>query len=180
MCPDEKTVLKRIAEGDEAAFRVLFGYYYPKVKCFLAELIANEDDVKDLAQNIFIKIWLLRASLEEVRSFGAYLYRMTRNAAIDYCRKHKVKIPLTDQYNEEESYPLDESYFARERQLQYEASIHNQPDKRRQVFLLSRVDGLSNTEIAQRLGISKKTVENHINAVLRELRKISSCIAIFC
>lgn len=53
------------------------------------------------------------------------------------------------------------------------------PEKRRQVFLMSRVEGRSNAEIAQLLGITKKTVENHLNAALRELRKLTSCLSLF-
>ena len=59
MLTDEPILLQRISEGDQNAFRELFGYYYPKVRCFLAGFIENEDDVKDLSQNIFVKIWLI-------------------------------------------------------------------------------------------------------------------------
>lgn len=175
---DEPILLQRISEGDQNAFRELFGYYYPKVRCFLAGFIDNEDDVKDLSQNIFVKIWLMRSVLCDIRSFGPYLYRMCRNAAIDYGRRHQVKIPLTDRY-EEETAPLDEDYFAREMSWQYSRQVEKMPEKRRQVFLMSRVEGRSNAEIAQLLGITKKTVENHLNAALRELRKLTSCLSLF-
>ena len=122
MLTDEPILLQRISEGDQNAFRELFGYYYPKVRCFLAGFIENEDDVKDLSQNIFVKIWLMRSVLCDIRSFGPYLYRMCRNAAIDYGRRHQVKIPLTDRY-EEETAPLDEDYFAREMSWQYSRQV---------------------------------------------------------
>ena len=178
MLTDEPILLQRISEGDQNAFRELFGYYYPKVRCFLAGFIENEDDVKDLSQNIFVKIWLMRSVLCDIRSFGPYLYRMCRNAAIDYGRRHQVKIPLTDRY-EEETAPLDEDYFAREMSWQYSRQVEKMPEKRRQVFLMSRVEGRSNAEIAQLLGITKKTVENHLNAALRELRNLTSCLSLF-
>jgi RNA polymerase sigma-70 factor (ECF subfamily) len=57
--------------------------------------------------------------------------------------------------------------------------VERMPEKRKEVFLLSRRDGKSNDDIARELGISKKTVENHLNAALRELRKITSCLAVF-
>ena len=181
--PTNETLAKIIAHsctqpGLSETFRELFGYYYPKVRCFLAGFIENEDDVKDLSQNIFVKIWLMRSVLCDIRSFGPYLYRMCRNAAIDYGRRHQVKIPLTDRY-EEETAPLDEDYFAREMSWQYSRQVEKMPEKRRQVFLMSRVEGRSNAEIAQLLGITKKTVENHLNAALRELRKLTSCLSLF-
>ena len=179
MLTDEEKLLGRISEGDESAFRTFFGYYYPKVKSFMLTLIDNEEDVNDLSQNIFVKLWLIRSSLGKLRSAGAYLYRMCRNAAIDYGRTHKVKVPFTDAHDSAESYPLDEDYFAKERQLQIDGVVERMPFKRREVFKLSRNEGMSNDQIAHSLGISKKTVENHINAALKELRKITSCISFF-
>ena len=127
MSTDERILLQQVSEGDETAFREVFAHYYPKVKVFLGEFIDNEDDVKDLSQNIFVKVWLMRGTLSEVRSFGAYLYRMTRNAAIDYCKRHKVKIPLADEYEEPSSYPLDEEFFARELSCRYAGRVDRMP-----------------------------------------------------
>lgn len=179
MLLDEEQLLRRISEGDESAFRSFFGYYYPKVKTFMLTLIDNEDDANDLAQNIFVKLWLIRSSMAKLHSAGAYLYRMCKNAAIDYGRTHKVKIPFTESNDTPDPYSLDEDYFAKEKQQQYLNAVDKMPHKRRKVFLMSRKNGMSNDQIAQTLGISKKTVENHINAVLKELRKITSCISIF-
>lgn len=180
MLTDEAKILEQISRGnDEEAFRKLFDYYYPKVVTFLMPLIRDENEVRDLAQNLFVKIWLRRASLSKIHAIGAYLYRMCRNAAIDYGRTHKIKVPFEEPADEPFSYPLDEEYFARERQFQMDRQVEKMPEKRKQVFLLSRKEGLSNEEIALRLGITKKTVENHLNAALRELRKITSCIAVF-
>ncbi|MCR5326887.1 MAG: RNA polymerase sigma-70 factor [Bacteroidales bacterium] len=179
MLSDEEKLLKRISEGDQTAFRMFFGYYYPKAKTFMLSLIDSEEDVNDLVQNLFVKLWMIRSSLGKLRSAGAYIYKMCRNAAIDYGRTHKVRIPFTDSTESPETYALDEEYFAKERQLQIDKAVDRMPYKRREVFLLSRKEGMSNEQIAKDLGISKKTVENHINAVLKELRKISSCIAVF-
>ncbi|MBP5637065.1 MAG: RNA polymerase sigma-70 factor [Bacteroidales bacterium] len=179
MLTDEERLLCRISEGDESAFRTFFGYYYPKVKSFMLTLVENDADASDLAQNIFVKLWLIRSSIGKLRSAGAYLYRMCRNAAIDYGRTNRVKIPFTSEHDTATTYPLDEDYFAAERRKQYEEAVGRMPYKRKEVFMLSRKEGLSNDEIACSLGISKKTVENHINAALKELRKISSCIALF-
>ena len=179
MLTDEGKIIERLSQGDEESFRKLFEYYYPKAVSFLLALIQDENEAKDLAQNLFVKIWLIRSSLGKIRSLGAYLYRMCRNAAIDYGRTHKVKIPLEEHTDDSQSYDLDEEYFARERQYQVDRMVERMPQKRKQVFLMSRKQGKSNEEISAELGISKKTVENHINAALKELRKITSCIAFF-
>ena len=172
MILNENALLLRMAEGDTAAFRRVFDEYYPKVRVFFSRFVLSDDDAKDLAQNVFVKLWTMRSALREVRSFGAYLFRMCRNAAIDYGRKHNVRVDLEEDYAE--TYPLDEEYFARETRSRMESRIAAMPEKRRRVVTLSRLEGMSNEEIALKLGISKKTVENHLNAALRELRKITS------
>lgn len=181
MLNNEREILKKVSEGDEAAFRVLFEYYYPKTKVFIEQFISNNAEAMDLAQNIFIKVWLQRSILNDINSFGAYLYTVTRNSAIDYGRTRKIKIPLADVENgiEPDSAHTENEYFAKETELQIAAAIARLPEKRKQVFILSRMEGKSNSEIAEIMGISKKTVENHMNLVLRELRKITHAIAIF-
>ena len=89
MLEKEKIILKKVSEGDEDAFREIFEYYYPKTRVFLEQFISNVEEAQDLAQNIFIKVWLQRSILVDIRSFGAYLYTATRNSAIDYGRTRK-------------------------------------------------------------------------------------------
>lgn len=178
---NEKVILVKVSEGNENAFRDLFCYYYPKAKTFLEQMISNSDDAMDIAQNIFVKIWLQRSVLSDVKSFGAYLYTIARNAAIDYGRTRKIKIPLEemDSGHEVDKWHSESEYFAKETQIQIAAAISKQPEKRRQVFILSKLEGKTNGEIAEMMGISKRTVENHLNLVLKELRKIAHMIAIF-
>lgn len=174
MLDGEKILLERITNDDEVAFRELFNHYYPKVLTFLGYYISSEEDCRDIAQNVFANIWKKRDTLQEIRSFGAWLYRLSRNSAIDYCRRRRITISITDQYEDTGVTPADEAFFARESHLQYQRCVNNMPERRRRVFSLSREEGLSNEEIARQLGISKKTVENHMNAALREIRKTVS------
>ena len=165
MVENEKIILEAVAQGDEDRFKEIFDYYYPKVKVFLMQFISNPDDAMDIAQNIFIKIWLQRSCLSEIRSFGAFLYTMTRNADV---------VEKSD-----DEYETENGFYAKEIEVQVAHLIKQMPDRRRKVFILSRFEGKSNSEIAQIMGISKKTVENHMNLVLKELRKITKVIAIF-
>lgn len=179
MLENENILLKALAEGDEGSFKRVFEHYYPKVRCFLAQFIENQDDAKDLAQNIFVKIWLQRQILTHIRSFGAYLYTISRNAAIDYGRTHKVTIPLTNVHETEGTYGSDSEFFAKETEIQLANAVKHMPSKRRRIFILSRMEGKSNGEIAEEMGVSKKTVENHLYLALKELRKITNMLAIF-
>lgn len=170
----DDSILKRIADGDAKAFRQVFEYFYPKVLSLMCNYARRRADAEDLAQNVFVKLWTNRKSLSDIRSFDAYLFKMCRNAALDYCKRHKVFFDLDETYPEELTNALDENYIALEIQQMMYRQIASMPEKRRQVITMSRIEGKSNDEIAEALGISKKTVENHINAALHNLRKISS------
>ena len=177
---DEKTMLSNISMGDESAFKEMFVHYYPKVKVFLGQFIGNQDDAKDVAQNIFVKIWLQRRLLPELRSFSAFLYTMTRNAAIDYGRIHKIRIHLDAvETASERDHETESGFFAKELQVRISHAVAEMPEKRRKVFIMSRLEGRTGKEIAETLGISRKTVENHINLALRELRKLTKVIILF-
>ena len=68
---DEKDILLRISEGEEAAFHVIFVEYYPKIKNFLLKIIHDADITQDIAQDVFVKIWMMRSILPEVNSLNA-------------------------------------------------------------------------------------------------------------
>ena len=174
---DEKELIRLTSEGDENAFRQLFDYYYPRTRVFFSKYTRNIEDARDLAQNIFVKLWTLRNTLPDLISFPAYLYRICRNSAIDYARKHRIMLDIEENFAETDS--LDEDYFAREMRSRMESRIAQMPEKRRRVIMMSRIEGKSNEEIADEMGITKKTVENHLNAALKELRKLSSCFVFF-
>lgn len=175
---NEKDILKRISLGDENAFRELFRYYFPRAEVFLGKVIYSREDVRDIAQNIFIRVWLMRAVLPEINSFGAYLYRMCRNAALDYMRSRGGSVPLPDDFDVESDITADQFANARETEMRISRSVASLPGKRRKIFIMSRVEGLSNAEIAARLNISPKTVENQITLALRQLRTIVSAISL--
>lgn len=177
MNPEEKELLKLISEGDESAFRQLFDYYYPRTRVFFSSYTRNIEDARDLAQDIFVKLWTMRATLPELLSFPAYLHRICRNSAIDYARKHRIMLDIEENFAETDS--LDEDCFAREMRSRMKSRIAEMPERRRRVITMSRIEGKSNEEIAAEMGITKKTVENHLNAALKELRKLSSCFVFF-
>lgn len=174
----EKTYLERISNGDEKAFKELFSYYYPKVKVFLAKLTAASAASDDIAQEIFVKIWLRRETLAHIDNFGAYLYSMTRNAAYDHLKSQKIDISLDD-FDAIEDQLIEESLDTDKKRKLVNEIVDKMPKKRRQVFVKSRIEGKSNEQIATEMGLSKKTVENHINLALKMLRKTLITLILF-
>ena len=151
---------------------------YDKVYRYCYMKLRHPQAAEDMTQEAFLRF--LRVYEErEIRKRTAYLYTIARNAAIDHMRRiHTYNVPL-ELSDEPQGELTDEQYFAIEKELMIKMAVENFPERRRQIFSMSRFEGLSNDEIAKRLGISKKTVENHINLATHDLQKIIGAIVLF-
>lgn len=169
---------ERIAAGDLDAFRVLFETYFPKVREFIAAFIKDDKSAEDLSQDIFLKIWNLRENLPEVRNVSPWIYRMARNASLNYIRSRK-KISVLDETAVPGVTGTEEIYIEREKELIIKTFVDTMPDQRRRIFNMSRYQGIPNEKIAEILHISKKTVENHLTLALKDIRNLLSAFIIF-
>jgi RNA polymerase sigma-70 factor (ECF subfamily) len=168
-------VLEDLKKGEHKAFEAAFMSYFDKVKRFIAGLIRSDEDAEDLAQDVFAKIWTERDALDTNLSFQSFLYTMARNAAFNYLKRQSVRTTYANEYVQpEETDTPEEAVFAKEIELLIEMALRRMPEKRSRIYRLSRQQGLSNDEIAKRLTISKKTVENNLSMALNEIRKIIS------
>ena len=148
----EQELIERIRRGDLVSFKAMFERYYGGVHAFTRGVVDNGFHAEEITQNVFIRLWLKREALDPSRNFKAFLYTLARHEIADYFR--------SDRYDRRR---------LRLRQLVLD-EIDRMPAQRREVFRLSRIEGLTNDEIARRLRISKRTVEGHLNAALRTLR----------
>ncbi|MDR2947676.1 MAG: RNA polymerase sigma-70 factor [Dysgonomonas sp.] len=177
----EKHWLRAIACGDQKAFDELFIEYFPKIKKFLFGFLESDAEAEDLAQDVFVKLWQNRSFLENVDNLNAYLYRMSKNMLFNYLKHPQIK-ELTSISNFLEiptMEKLEEIIFAKELEVLIDTTIDRMPTQRKTIFNLSRKEKLTNTEIATRLKISKRTVEAHISAALSDLRKVLYIFFIF-
>ena len=137
--------------------------------------LKNEEDVKDLVQEIFEKIWNIRSKIDEKKSFDSFLFTISLNTIRDYFRKQVKNRKFINMWLED-SGPYSESTSQSVELASLEkvidSVVEQLPPKRQMVFKLSRIEGLNNDEIAERMKITKKTVENHLNLALKHLRVV--------
>lgn len=177
-CFDETECLIGIADDNSDAFEVLFRHYYPKAVIFLSAITGDESASEDIAQDIFLKIWTSRKALPGIRDFGAWLYVMSRNAALMQLRKKRPSTSIEDLEIVIDGFIEERCELSLDRES-IRRVVDKMPSRRKEVYTLSREQGLSNAEIAERLGIEKKTVENHLNLALKEIRDVLMVLFFF-
>lgn len=166
-------MMKRVAEGDKTAFDRLFFMYYPKVQNYLCCFISSKEESEDMAQDFFIRLWKDRSRLVSIKNPDSYFFISSRNMALNYLKKVRyAKVDLNECVDIPSGGAVDKDYEAFETELLIKLIADSMPSERRRIFYMSRYEGLTNSEIASRLGISKKTVENQINRALKDLKKL--------
>lgn len=169
---EDRILVKRLKDGDKKAFRALFERYYPMFISFSRKMLKDEATAEDMIQNVFMKIWVGRENLNEDKNFRNYLLVSVRNEIYQYFR-HAFKIEDSGKCPEviDGSMNVETDMSARELQKNISAVISGMPQRRREIFNMSRHEKLSNKEIAQRLGLSVRTVEKHIENALADIRR---------
>ena len=171
--PTTYDLVKKLKRGDISSFDELYTLYYKKIYLFARGILKSHEDAESIVQEVFIKIWEKHKELDETQRFESFIFTITYNTSISLIRKKLSEKNF-----------LDEWYRRIENEMQVVSDvdyndlndrakelIQQLPPRRRQVFLLSREEGLTYSEISRRLGISVNTVENHIAASLKFLRQ---------
>lgn len=167
------SLIERMKGGDRDSFNALFRSFYKPLVRFCIRFVADEDVAAEIVQDLFVKLWTGREKLNITTSFNAYLMSSVRNAAYTYINIKRVhneahmimytgESDETDPSDQLQSNNLEESY---------RKVLSMMPEKRREVFLASRFDGLKYAEIAEKFNLSQKTVEAHMVAAIKQLRE---------
>ena len=159
--------------GKEYAFDFFFNYYYPGLCIYAQKMISiPQQESKDLVQNVFIKFWNDREKTDIRFSIRSYLFVSVKNKCLDLLRKKTKNLKIQEITNEHDTY--DESfdtYVLSELEALFNKSLEKLPERCREVFELSRFHGLKNREIAAKLDLSEKTVENQVTKALHILKE---------
>jgi RNA polymerase sigma-70 factor (ECF subfamily) len=171
----EQQWLAALQTGDEAALRRIFDRHYPILLSDIYRIVPDESTCQDIAQEVFVELWRKHSELDIHTSLRAYLRRAAVNRALNYLKTSR-RFVLDEPENS--PHAADTSTRDITRKLEQEsledalhAAIETLPEKCRVVFSLSRFEQVSHREIAERLGISVKTIENQITKAMKMLRE---------
>lgn len=167
----------------EREFKEIYNMYFPKLVHFSKMYIISETDAENIVQDVFLYFWENQKSLGYIDNLNAFLFTMVKNKCIDYLRKQTRtslrNYPITDVQEKEFELKLyalqtfDESNLSREEiESLITNALYTLSPRCREIFILSRFEGLKHKEIADRLNISTNTIEGHITTALKKLKEI--------
>ena len=166
-------IIQRLKKDDKSAVDELFGYYYPRLYHFSKSILKIETEIDDILQEVFVKIWLNRQKISSAETFNSYIFTITKNEVLNLIRSklkdHTFKEELYLRSVAEE-YQTQNHLEYNEIKIAIDRLVEDLPEKRKQVFILSRTEGLSNKEIALQLNISEKTIEDHITHAIKHIK----------
>lgn len=169
----EKKLLTAISAGDATAFGELFRIWKDKLYFYLLRISQSPETAEDQLQDIFIKVWINRHKLGEVNDFGAWLFSIARNHALSGMRRMALETVVMRQVRQNTStasQAVDETLLYKQIREKLKEVVDALPAQQRQVYQLSREQGLKQEEIARQLQISISTVQNHMTLALRTIR----------
>ena len=167
-------LLKRLKEGDEAAFESIYWKYNSHVFNFINSLLYDRILSEDITQSVSMKIWEKHESIDLDKGFDAYLFTIARNMVYKETENRLLSesaFYALSQQQTNEDVLTEEKIDADSLRLYIDKLIEQLPLSRKEIFKLSRRDHLSNKEIAIRLSISEKTVETQLYRSLRFLKQ---------
>ena len=167
--------VKELKDGDEHYFKQVFDQYHQKLYFFILYKTRSEYIAEEVVQIAFTKLWQCRHTLQEEYAISTQLFRIATTVLIDFLRKYNHKDAITgglDVINVEKGVDsTNEKMSGAELQKRISEAVNDLPPVRRQVFEMSREQGMSYREIAATLCVSSKTVEAHIYKALKQIKK---------
>ena len=170
---DAEALIHRLKKEDKSAVDDLFNYYYPRLYHFSKSILKIEDEIDDILQEVFVKIWLSRQRIGNAETFNSWIFTITKNEILNLIRNNLRDQSFKDELflrSVGEEYQTSSLVEYEEIKAGIDKIVANLPEKRQQVFILSRTEGRSNKEIALYLNISEKTVEDHITHAIKQIR----------
>jgi RNA polymerase sigma-70 factor (family 1) len=170
---EEREFVSKLRNSEVKSFDILFERYSKKLYWFSYSLLKNDEDAREIVQETFFRVWERREKIDSDKSFKSFLFTISYHLIIDQLRlklKDQEYRKFLKEYFKTEELTLDSEADFEKLQKEIATIIGELPSKRKQIFTLSRHNGLSHKEIAAHLNISVKTVENQINLAIKHIK----------
>ncbi len=168
---DDTELMERLREGDDLALKLIYDKYWTQLYTSAYNMLHDQPACQDILQDLFINLWNKREQIEIKASLKSYLFASVRYEVYRQVRHGSVREEIFENIQDRLQTPSEYGNIEHRELLSFVNSIvNNLSEKCKVVYKLSREEQLSHKEIASKLSISPKTVENHLNKALRQLR----------
>jgi RNA polymerase sigma-70 factor (ECF subfamily) len=171
---NEQNLIEQLQKRDEAAFEQVFKQHYKNLHAYAFTILKDEMAAEEMVQNVFFKLWERSENLNINGSIAAYLYRAVNNESLNYLKHEKVKSGhqlFVAHRGGAGTVAASGRIQMKELEGRLQSALNGLPEQCRTVFQMSRFEELRYREIADKLQISVKTVENHMGKALKILRE---------
>jgi RNA polymerase sigma-70 factor (ECF subfamily) len=170
---NEKLLVQQLIAGNEKAFRKIFDTYHKDVYAYSRSMLKISELAEEIVQDVFLNIWLHRERINPDLSFKSYLFTIARNLTYNMLNKAVTDRKLREEvfYNSvKEHNPTEAQIVEADYEIIKMKAIDQLPPKRKQIFKLSRDEGMSYEEISKKLNISVSTVKGQMSKALATIR----------
>ena len=173
MRSEEIHIIQGLRSGEEQTYSHLFESYYRVLSVFACRYVTDLEMAREIVQDLFVHIYENRENLVITTSLKSYLYQSVRNRCLNHLKQIKNHEKHLDALTWEVAESLDPETLYHETELEFRVFqiVSDLPSRCQEIFIMSRVDGKKNSEIASRLKVSVRTVETQISKALKVLRK---------
>ncbi len=169
----DKHLINALKKGDEQAFKTLFDQYHLRLFHFLFGFLKSKEDTEEIIQETFLRIWEIREQIWEDYPFDSLLFRIAKNSSLNYSRK-KINRAVFEKdfgfFSDLSDYSADQYILSKEIQTIIETILNGLSAKRKEIFLLQKIEGLSRQEIAEKLNISVITVDHQLSKANKQVK----------
>lgn len=169
----ENILIDQFKAGDQVAFETIFRFYYPGLVVFASQYVMYEEDAEEIVQDFFVRVWQKRDQVNQTGTLKPYFFTSVKNSSLNFLYKQKHQDKLIQEIvkiSENNLLYQPDVFVMSDLQDAIRKAVNSLPPKCREVFILSRINGLKNEDIANKLNLSKRTVETHVSNGLKQLR----------
>ena len=170
----EKELLSQLQSGNDKAFEQLYRIYSLQIFKKLLRLVKQEEVAKELLQDVFLRIWEKRETIDPDKSFRAYLYRIAQNLVTDLFRRAAYDRKLLEHFiaaTTEFYNPIEDAFNIKDGNTTLQHAIDSLSPQRKKIYTLCKIEGKSYEEVSMMLGISKFTISDHIVKATKSLKR---------